>query len=96
MRGPATTQATITIFCIFSFKAVARGLDDVSKNRLNLADVPGIRLTFIYNLFLDQFRFLGNCPPTPPLTQHFALSGEVSVNVDLGEGVGGQFPRNLS
>ena len=22
----------------------------------------------------DQFRFLGNCPPTPPLTQHFALS----------------------
>ena len=23
---------------------------------------------------LDQFRFLGNCPPTPPLTQHFALS----------------------
>ena len=23
---------------------------------------------------LDQFRFLVNCPPTPPLTQHFALS----------------------
>ena len=22
----------------------------------------------------DQFRFLGNCPPTPPLTQHLALS----------------------
>ena len=22
----------------------------------------------------DQFRFLGNCPPTPPLCQHFALS----------------------
>ena len=21
-----------------------------------------------------QFRFLGNCPPTPPLIQHFALS----------------------
>ena len=20
----------------------------------------------------DQFRFLGNCPPPPPLTQHFA------------------------
>ena len=28
-------------------------------------------------VFLDQFRFLGNCPPTPPLTQHFALSAEV-------------------
>ena len=23
---------------------------------------------------LDQYRFLGNCPPTPPLSQHFALS----------------------
>ena len=23
---------------------------------------------------LDQFRFQGNCPRTPPLTQHFALS----------------------
>ena len=22
----------------------------------------------------DQFRFLGNCPPTPPLSQHFGLS----------------------
>ena len=23
---------------------------------------------------LDQFRFLVNCPPTPPLSQNFALS----------------------
>jgi len=23
---------------------------------------------------LDQFRFQGNCPPTPPLTQHFATN----------------------
>ena len=22
----------------------------------------------------DQFRFLGNCPPTPPQIKHFALS----------------------
>ena len=22
----------------------------------------------------DQYMFLGNCPPTPPLSQHFALS----------------------
>ena len=21
-----------------------------------------------------EFRFLGNCPPTPPLSQHFALN----------------------
>ena len=33
-------------------------------------------------IFLKQFRcILGNCPPTPPLCQHFALS----VNVGLGE-----------
>ena len=25
-------------------------------------------------LFTEQFRFLGNYPPTPPLSQHFALS----------------------
>ena len=24
----------------------------------------------------DQFRFLGNYPPTPPLSQQFALSGK--------------------
>ena len=23
---------------------------------------------------MDHFAFLGNCPPTPPLSQHFALS----------------------
>ena len=23
---------------------------------------------------MDHFVFLGNCPPTPPLSQHFALS----------------------
>ena len=27
----------------------------------------------LYKQLLDQFRFLGNCPPTPPLSQHFAL-----------------------
>ena len=29
---------------------------------------------------------IGNCPPTPPLSQHFALSEKLSVNVGLGEG----------
>ena len=27
-----------------------------------------------FQKYLDQFRFLGNCPPTPPLSQHFGLS----------------------
>ena len=34
-------------------------------------------LVIIFDLgltFMDQPRFFGNCPPTPPLTQHFALS----------------------
>ena len=24
--------------------------------------------------FLDYYRFLGSCPPTPPLSQHFTLN----------------------
>ena len=34
----------------------------------------------------DQFRFLGNCPPTPPLSQHFALSEKQVLMLDLGRG----------
>ena len=26
--------------------------------------------------YLSQFQFLGNCPPTPPLSHHFAQSGK--------------------
>ena len=40
----------------------------------------------------DRFRFLGNCPPTPPLSQHFALS-ERRVLCWLRGGVGGSFPE---
>ena len=47
---------------------------------------------------LDQFRFLGNCPPTlssPKPT--FCSKKEASDNVGLGEkGVGRQFPKNLN
>ena len=32
----------------------------------------------------DQLRFLGNCPPTPPVTQHFAPSETQMLT--LGEG----------
>lgn len=34
----------------------------------------------------DHYTFLGICPPTPPLNQHFALSWEVCVNICLGRG----------
>ena len=34
----------------------------------------------------DQFKLLGNCPHTTPLSQHFALSEKLSDTVGLGEG----------
>ena len=40
----------ITTFCIVRFEEVARGLDDVSNNRLKCANVPVNRLLFIHNL----------------------------------------------
>ena len=39
----------IAIFCILSFEAVPRGLDNVSNNRLKCADFPGIGLLFNHN-----------------------------------------------
>ena len=44
-------------------------------------------------LKLKQFSFLGNCPPTPPLSK--LMPKARSANVGLGEGVGGQFAGNL-
>jgi len=32
------------------------------------------------------YAFLGNSPPTPPLTQHFALSDNKLIFIWLGEG----------
>ena len=45
----------------------------------------------------DQSRFLGNCPPTPFLSQHVALSEKLVLMWHWHErGVGGQFLRNLN
>ena len=33
-------------------------------------------MLYTSNIKSDQFRFLGNCPPTHPLSQHFAVSGQ--------------------
>ena len=47
----------------------------------------GIAGSSCHPQLLDHFTFLGNCPPTPPLSQHFALSkNQDSVNVGLGKG----------
>ena len=45
-----TWSVAITIFCIVCLEEVARGLDEVSNDRLNCANVPEIRLLFNYNL----------------------------------------------
>ena len=35
---------------------------------------------------MAQFRFLGNCPPTPPLSQHFALREKQVLMLAWGRG----------
>ena len=42
-------------------------------------------------VMLDQFRFLGNCLPTPPLTHVSALKSHVSVKHGLRMGWMGSF-----
>ena len=44
------SAVVFTIFGVVCFEAVARGLDDVSNDRLKCADVSGIRRPFNYNL----------------------------------------------
>ena len=46
-------------------------------------------------LWSYQFKFLGNCPPTPPQSECFALSERWILMLAQG-GVGGQFPKNLN
>ena len=33
-----------------------------------------------------QYQYLGNCPPTPPLTQHLTLTCYQLTVVELGQG----------
>ena len=40
-------------------------------------NVSGFHLDFPDD-FLDHYTFLGNSPPTPPLSQHFALSAPIT------------------
>ena len=46
-------------------------------------------------VMLDQFRFLGNCLPTPPLTHVSALKSHVSEKHWLGVGWMGSFENNF-
>ena len=46
------------------------------------------------SLRLKGKHFLGNCPPTPPLSQH-QLTSHLGKKCWLRGGVGGQFPKNV-
>ena len=57
---------------------------------------------FCMTIFRINFkRFLENCPPTPPRTQHFAPSEKQMLTLSKvggggGGGLSGQFPRDLN
>ena len=44
----------------------------------------------------NQFRFLGNCPPTPPLRKTLTITSKLRVKCWLRGGVGWQFLRKLN
>ena len=44
---------------------------------------------------IDQLRFLGNCPPTPPLTQNFAPSEMQMLTLSEGRGRWAVSQRNI-
>ena len=50
MLSRENSAVTSTIFGVVCFEAVACGLDDVSSDRLQCADVSEIRLLFNYSL----------------------------------------------
>ena len=52
-------------------------MDQNPKNLLGSNERPIQQGVVILLLTLDQYAFLGNCPPTPPLIQHFALTNDV-------------------
>ena len=52
----------------------------VQKNlKSNLVLVLVFKSKALYRKSVDQFRFPGNCPPTPPLSHHFILSEKYVV-----------------
>ena len=49
-------------------------LKSLNSNSSHIFLAQGHCLFTLADDLLDQFRVLENCPPTPPLIQHFALS----------------------
>ena len=48
--------------------------------------LPETKFLMIIKKFLDQYQYLGNCPPTPPLTQQQSIDNKSGLNVGLREG----------
>ena len=69
------------LFCFyFTRLSVANFNNPLGETLENCSQLP-LFVLFIYKheqnkskRKADQFRFLGNCAPTPPLSHHFALS----------------------
>ena len=68
---------TLTVFCLL-WNSI--GIFDITTQWIYFLPFSGIAFSDHYMLLL------GNCPPTPPLSQHFTLSEKLSVNVGLGRG----------
>ena len=71
----AVTRQRYWIFCACYPEVISRETGGATRNVgcfLKLS--RDLRLVAFFFFVSDQFRFVGNCPPTPPLSHHFALS----------------------
>ena len=72
VNGRRHYNGYLIVFSFFFFAIVS-----VLLNRRVSIPVYGLGhgvLCMAEKLETDHYTFLGNCPPTPPLSQHFALS----------------------
>ena len=70
-----STSITWVISCSFNLlltQLTPRAIQSTLLTDPSVKETPRVG-SCLSLLPLDKFRFQGNCPPTPPLTQHFAL-----------------------
>ena len=82
-RSTVYIQILLIANCFFNFRIIPRTIHCLVNNAVHCWTacfplwLPDLRFRREYSVSikcLDQFRFLGNLPPTLPLSQHFALS----------------------
>ena len=73
----------------FKHRCVIRIIVVASKMKWHHKPPSVLFFTIIFSV---HYTFLGNCPPTPPLSQHYF---SLRAKCWLRGGVGGQFPRNV-